>query len=97
MDHPVIGGHIQGPGPPGWELDTRLMTMLCLKKNIVKSTDVKIRCNTAESSNEGYGSKTAVLLLMMMMITNNAIKFIVICTLPTLGHMVKESLCHEVM
>jgi hypothetical protein len=42
------------------------MNLLC--KNIIaaKSKKVKPGCNLAESSEEGYGSKRAVLPIMMM-------------------------------
>jgi hypothetical protein len=44
------------------------MTLLCKKITVAKSKEVKTRCNLAESSKEGYGSKRAVLLLLLMMI-----------------------------
>jgi hypothetical protein len=34
---------IQEPCPPGWGLDTRLMTSLCKKHTAVKSKEVKTR------------------------------------------------------
>jgi hypothetical protein len=48
-------------------LDARLTTLLCKKKiTVAKSKEVKIRCNLAESSNEGNGSKMAVFSVTMM-------------------------------
>jgi hypothetical protein len=58
---------MQGPGPPGWGLETRLTTLLCKRITVVKSRDVKTGSNLAELSKEGYGSKRAVLPMMMMM------------------------------
>jgi hypothetical protein len=48
-------------------LDARLTTLLCKKYILVKSKEVKTGCNLAESCNEGYGSKGAVLPVMMIM------------------------------
>jgi hypothetical protein len=38
---------MQGPGPPDWGLDARLMTMLC-KRIVAKSKEVKMGSNLAE-------------------------------------------------
>jgi hypothetical protein len=38
----------------------------CKKITVAKSRDVKTRCNLAEFSKEGYGSKRAVLAMTMM-------------------------------
>jgi hypothetical protein len=66
---------MQGPGPPGWGLDTRLMTLLCKIITVAKPKEIK---NLAESAKEGYDSKMAVLpmMMMMMMITSPNISFI---------------------
>jgi hypothetical protein len=50
------------------------MTLFCEKIITVQSKEVKTRCNLAESSKVGYGSKSQsrrllLLLLMMMMMT----------------------------
>jgi hypothetical protein len=47
-------------------LDARLTTLLCKKIIVAKSKEVKSRSNVAESSKEGYGSKSVVLLLLMI-------------------------------
>jgi hypothetical protein len=43
-----------------------------LRKKIIvpKSKEVKIGCNLAESSKEGYGPQRAVLPMIMMMMMN---------------------------
>jgi hypothetical protein len=38
-------------------LGARLTTLACKKVIVAKSKEVKIGCNLAESSEEGYGSK----------------------------------------
>jgi hypothetical protein len=48
-------------------LDAILKNLFCKKNIVAKSKDVKIGCDLAESSKEGYGSKRAVLPMMMMM------------------------------
>jgi hypothetical protein len=45
--------------------------LLCKKNIVAKSKEVKIGCNLADFSKEGYGSKKAVLPMMMMMMTNS--------------------------
>jgi hypothetical protein len=40
--------------------------LLCKKIIVAISKEVKTGCSLVESSNEGYGSKRAVLLMMMM-------------------------------
>jgi hypothetical protein len=50
----------------------RKTNVLALKKGIVaNSKEVKTGCNLAESSNEGYGSKMAILTIMTMIMTLN--------------------------
>jgi hypothetical protein len=56
---------MQGPGPLSWALNARMTTLLCKKKIVTKSKEVKTRCNLAESSKED-SSKRAVLPMMMM-------------------------------
>jgi hypothetical protein len=46
-------------------LEAKLTTLLCEKIIVAKSKEVEIRLNLSESSKEGYGSKSAVLLLMI--------------------------------
>jgi hypothetical protein len=57
---------MQRTGPPGWGLEARLK-----KITVTKFIEVKTGSNLAEYSNEGCGSKMAVLQIMMtmMMIT----------------------------
>jgi hypothetical protein len=47
-------------------LDARLTTLLCQKIIFAKTKEVKTGSNLAESSKEGYGSKTAVLTTTVM-------------------------------
>lgn len=47
MSHPVI--EYMDFGPPGWQLDTRLLTLLCKKITVAISTEVKPGCNLVES------------------------------------------------
>jgi hypothetical protein len=47
-------------------LDARLTTLLCKQIIVAKSKEVKTGCNLAESSRQGYGSKSAGLPMMMM-------------------------------
>jgi hypothetical protein len=49
-------------------LDARLTTLLCKKKIVAKSKEVKSGCNLAESSKKGYGSKGAVSPMIMVLI-----------------------------
>jgi hypothetical protein len=58
---------IQDLSPPGWGLDARLMTLLCMQIIVTKSKKVKTGCNLAESSMEGCGSKRDNLPMMVMM------------------------------
>jgi hypothetical protein len=48
-------------------LDARLKTLLCKNIIVSKSKEVKTGSNLAESSKEGYVSRSAVLPMMMMM------------------------------
>jgi hypothetical protein len=68
-----LGGHTnKRPSPPDWGFYARLMTLLCKKITVVKSSKVKTRCNLAGSSMEGYCSKRAVLPMMIPLITVHA-------------------------
>jgi hypothetical protein len=63
---PITGGHkyrdlVLQVG----DFDARLTTSFCKKIIVVKSKEVKTRCNLAESSKEGFGSKEADLPVMM--------------------------------
>jgi hypothetical protein len=53
-------------------LDARLTILLC-KQNVAKLKEVETGCTLAESSEEGYGSKRAV-LPMMMIYVNRTLK-----------------------
>jgi hypothetical protein len=58
-----------GPGPPVWGLDGKLTTTLFCEKIIVaKYKEAKTGSDLAESSKEGYGSKSAVLTTTTMMV-----------------------------
>jgi hypothetical protein len=45
------------------------MTLLCKKKFVTKSKEMKTRYNLAETSKESYGSKSALLPMMTMMMS----------------------------
>jgi hypothetical protein len=52
-------------------LEAKLTNLLCRKIIVTKSKEVKTRSNLAESSKEGYGSESAVLLLMITFIKHS--------------------------
>jgi hypothetical protein len=51
------------------DFERRLINLLCKRITVAKSREVNTGWNLAESSNEDYGSKRAVLPMMMMMMT----------------------------
>jgi hypothetical protein len=48
-------------------LDPRLTALLCRKSIVAKSKEVETGCHMTEFSEEGCGSKNAILPMMMMM------------------------------
>lgn len=57
---------VEHEGPPAWELDVRLTTLLRKGITVAKSKELKAGSNLAESFTDCYGSKGIFLPLMMM-------------------------------
>jgi hypothetical protein len=48
---------MQSPGPPGYGLDTRLMTLLCKKIIVMKSEELKTRWSNLRQAEQNLPRK----------------------------------------
>jgi hypothetical protein len=59
---------VQGPGPPGWELDVRVKTLLCKQVIVAKTKDVKLDgVNLLRKAMVRRGLFCQMMMMMMMM------------------------------
>jgi hypothetical protein len=66
MGHPITGGHKYRDLVPGLGVGSKVKKSYCCEIRVSENLMVKFKANLAESSNEGYGSKGAVLPIMIL-------------------------------